>query len=210
MSRGLGTLQRKLIDISTATQTIWEAAPDGIKVVVADIVEKSACGITTVRKDGSTWRKTGDPWCSAEATVRSQAELLELKRNFRAVDVERRRQPDETLTACWSMHHIRATLWPDLWRKGDNREDLSHPRFPYASMLQIPPDIKKGRNAAQAGLSRAIKSMEDRGLVISAGYTTSKEACTIWRTHGGTIFGNSDWHNILLVLDPLLTKAQSA
>ena len=86
MSKGLGVLQRKLIEISTATQTIWEASPQGISVEVADTSEKTACGITTTAKHGFTWRKTGEPYFCAEATVHTLAELMELKAAFYAVN----------------------------------------------------------------------------------------------------------------------------
>ena len=210
MSKGLGVLQRKLIEISTATQTIWEASPQGISVEVADTSEKTACGITTTAKHGHTWRKTGEPYFCAETTVNTLAELMELKAAFYAVNCTFYKPDDSVLPACWSMHHIRATLWPELWKHGDNREDLPHPTHKYYTFPQIPPDIKKKRNAAQAGLSRAIKSLEKRGMLIYAGTTQSEAANAIWKSHGVDGLRASQSHYLSYVLHPDLTTDQNA
>lgn len=184
MSKGLGTLQRKLIEISTATQTIWQAMPDGVPFEVADIAEVTACGFTTTRKEGYTWRNSGEPWFSAKVVLRTLDEFMECKAAFRTIQTTDRCPSDSALVACWSMHHIRATLWPDLWQKGDNREDLQHPRYGYATFPQIPHHIKVGRNSAQAGLSRAIASMECRGMLAYCGYTFTDSAKSMWLSHG--------------------------
>ena len=203
MSKGLGSLQRRLIEISTATKTIWLAMPGGIKVNVEDTVEKTACGITTRSKAGWTWKGTGEPYCVADAVIQSREHLLELQAAFRNIYVVNRSPDDSILCACWSMHHIRATLWPDLWKHGDNREELrlNHYYFP-----QIPPDIKKGRNTAQAGLSRAITSMEKRGMILAAGYTQSEAASAIWKSHGGSYNHPSKFHCVSYILDPQLLR----
>jgi hypothetical protein len=206
MSKGLGSLQRKLIDISTATKTIWEVMPDGIKVEVADTEEKTACGITTQAQEGSTWRQTGEPWHRAETTVKSRDHLTELAAAFRHVQVINRSPDDSALTACWSMHHIRATLWPDLWKHGDNRVELQHPTCRHSTFPQIPPDIKKGRNTAQAGLSRAMASLVKRGMVIYAGCTHTAAANSIWKSHGGGLCYVSRFHVVFYVLHPDLVR----
>ena len=210
MSKGLGTLQRKLIEISTATQTIWEAAPNGITVEVADTSEKTARGVTTTAKHGFTWRKTGEPYYSAQATVHNPAEMMELKAEFRSVSSVYHKPDDSVLSACWSMHHIRATLWPELWKHGDNRENLPHPNHNYYTFPQIPADIKKKRNSAQASLSRAVKSLENRGMLAYAGMTHSEAANAIWKTHGGHGRDVSKFHKLSYILHPDLTTYRDA
>ena len=206
MSKGLGTLQRRLIEISTATQTIWEAMPDGIRIEVADTKEKTACGITTQAKEGYKWRKTGEPWYCAETVIRSLEELVALKSVFPSVCLFHNRPTDSMLAACWSMHHIRATLWPELWKQGDNRVDLPWKRCSYATFPQIPPDIKKARNAAQAGLSRAVASLEKRSMITYAGWTSSDAANVIWKNHGGSGANyQHKGHSVYMILDSKLT-----
>jgi hypothetical protein len=124
------------------------------------------------------------------------AEYLDLKRAFRFVTLTHRTITDSMLPACISMHHLRATLWPDLWQEGDNREDLPRPTAPHFRFPQIPSDVKRGRNAAQAGLSRALLSMESRGLSIYAGCTHSAAASVMWKSHGNS----SGFHVCHLVL----------
>jgi hypothetical protein len=201
MSKGLGTLQRRLIEISTATQTIWQASPDGVTVEVGDIEKKTAAGVTTQLSNGLTWRKTGEPYFEGSVKVECQEHFIELKKAFRHAGFKTRNLNDSLLSACWSMHHIRATLWPELWRSGDNREDLQHPRYRHSTLLQIPPAIKTARNAAQAGLSRAIASLEKRGMIVFAGSTHSDAANAIWRSHGATKF-----HCVSYITDGRLLK----
>lgn len=203
MSKGLGTLQRKLIEISTATQTIWQAIPNGVKFGIADVTEKTACGVTTTREGESTWRKTGEPYYFAETRLHSFDEYIEAKRTFKSLYVIDK-YTDSALPACWSMHHIRATLWPELWDQSDMRENLPNARYEYATFPQIPQDIKTGRNVAQAGLSRAVSSLESRGILIYAGYTHSDAANALWLSHSpGGFREKPTSHIVHFVLSPI-------
>jgi hypothetical protein len=202
MSKGLGRLQQELIKISTATTTLWDVMPDGLQVKVADTCEKTAGGVTTEEATGSVWKRTREPWWWARTVATSHEHLIELQAAFRSVQVENYNPADTVLTACWSMHHIRATLWPDLWIDGDMREPMPHPRFQYATLPQMPERIKRERNAAQAGLSRAMLSLEKRGMVLYAGMTHSALANEMWKRYG--VWSKS--HILWYILDSRLLK----
>lgn len=207
MSKGLGTLQRRLIEISTATQTIWQAMPEGIRVKVADTSKKTAHGITTDVDNNQVWRRTREPYIWTRAVIQSHEHLMQVQSAFRAVWIDRHDPTDSVLSACWSMHHIRATLWPELWREGDNKVYLQHPLYEHATFPQIPQAIKTARNAAQAGLSRAIASLEKRGMILYAGSTHSDAANAIWSSHGGSVYvKKSRYHHVSYITDGRLLK----
>jgi hypothetical protein len=207
MSRGLGKLQERLVAISTATKTIWDILPNGFEVEVADTTEKTAGGVTTEPQDGYTWKQTGEPWFCATTKARNLEHWKELQAGFRRVAIVDRKPGQHLFSACWSMHHIRATLWPELWKPGNNCVDLPLAGYQYRTFPQIPPDIKKARNVAQAGLSRAIASLESRGMLMNnIGCVHTEKNDSSWNNHGGRFGYESRFHVLAFVLDKKLCR----
>jgi hypothetical protein len=217
MSRGLGELQRKIIQKGEATKTIWERGIQ-LKFRVADDHAKSTCGVSVIEKNGWHWREDKKPWFEAEVSIDSAARLFELKAAFRSVDFVdfARADLDAALPACISLHHFRAVEWPHLWAphiKPECRRD-SRGRW----MPQIPAEIARGRNAANAGLSRAVASMIERGLVYRGPVIKSNDSPAVikrWRTHEfaeeerGEKY-KTEYHTTLLVLSPIATASVRA
>lgn len=204
-------MQRRIIEAGAATKTLWECC-QSVPVKVCHGEPKTAAGITVIRRVGETWRIDGAPWFEASATISTLEEYQAIKREFRGVhiDVQRDQITEAMFPALWSMHHIRATLWPELWKQGDNRKDLPHPTAPYCTFPQIPPDIKRARNAVSASMSRAMSSMLDRNMVANGPYIFLKCGHHVpvhWKSHGqtSTAYGSNWGHCVCFVLNPSAT-----
>lgn len=208
MSKGLGSLQRRIIEVGGASKTIWQCGVP-IPVRVAHDEEKEACGLRVQLMTGSKWRIDGKPWFAARTTVSTREELNTLAANFRDVWIDLFRDnldagkisglAESLLPACISLQHLRCTLWPHLWSKDIKNE----PRLDSLNrwMPQVPPDIKRGRNVVEASISRATTSMKKRGLIAYC--TMTNRNCraveTRWKNYNRS--GSFEWHSILLVLD---------
>lgn len=208
MSRGLGDLQRRIIEVGGATKTVWQCnAP--IPVRVCHDEPKTACGIVVQSNGKSTWRVDGKPWYEAHITVSHKDHFDELKANFRHVDFRLPKSKknelfSSILPACISMAHIRSILWPQLWNPGI----VNTPRWDSLGrwMPQVPENIAKGRNAANAGLARAMKSMEKRGLICYLDWISSSDCSSVkdvWKHYFRRKENCFEWHPVYIVLGDL-------
>ena len=216
MSKGLGSLQRRIIEVGGASKTIWQCGAP-IPVRVAHDEEREACGLRVKLMTGSKWRIDGKPWFEARTTVSTREELNALAANFRDAWIDLFRDnldagkvsglADSLLPACISLHHLRCTLWPHLWSKDIKNEP--RPDSLNRWMPQVPPDIKRGRNVVEASISRATTSMKKRGLIAYC--TMTNRNCpaveTRWKNYNRS--GSFEWHSILLVLDERAVHAAS-
>ena len=188
MSKGLGTLQRKIIEAGGATKTIWQCGIP-LSVRVAHDEEKEAGEVKVKPKTGTTWQTDGKPWFECHTTITTPEQIAQLRASFRRVDLDYRMTTDNeaTLPACISMPHIRCIIFPE--------------------------QIAIGRNIANASISRAISSMVKRGLVEWGSITNERCPSLMdrWKHYDRgrlNLYGRPntyEWHNILVVLDSRAT-----
>jgi hypothetical protein len=215
MSKGLGTLQRKIIEAGEATKTIWQCGIP-LPVRVAHDEEKEAGEVKVKPKTGTTWRTDGKPWFECHTTITTPEQMAQLQASFRSVDFSfdafTEQDFPHILPACISMPHIRCLIFPELWSL-DIHNEARHDslgRF----VMRVPEKIAIGRNIANASISRAISSMVKRGLVEWSNTTNKK--CPLlmsrWKHYDRgrlDLFGRPntfEWHNILVVLDSRATS----
>ena len=216
MSKGLGTLQRKIIEAGGATKTIWQCGIP-LSVRVAHDEEKEAGEVKVKLKTGTSWRTDGKPWFECHTTITTAEQIAQLRASFRRVDLDYRMTTDNeaTLPACISMPHIRCIIFPDLWSLdiGNEYRHDSLGRF----VMRVPEQIAKGRNIANASISRAISSMVKRGLVEWSSITNERcpSLMNRWKHYDRGrlgLFGKPntyEWHNILVVLDSRATCTEN-
>ena len=212
MSKGLGTLQRKIIEAGGATKTIWQCGIP-LSVRVAHDEEKEAGEVKVKLKTGTTWRTDGKPWFECHTTITTPEQIAQLRASFRSVDLDYRMTTDyeATLPACISMPHIRCIIFPDLWSLdiGNEARHDSLGRF----VMRVPEKIAIGRNIANASISRAISSMVKRGLVEWGSITNERCPSLMdrWKHYDRgrlSLYGRPNTyerHNILVVLDSRAT-----
>lgn len=173
MSRGAGTLQRKIIASTGCTGTIWDVM-DEVPFSVAHDAAGSVLGVDIYETD-KVWKIDGKPWCTGEAITASYADYEALKREFRLVwlcrssyhgnrTVTKLPTFDPTCFFCYDT--LREAIYPGIW--GDLREYGCNTRG--VSVPMTPKDIKQKRNAANAGLCRAMSSWKESGCIQFAGY----------------------------------------
>jgi hypothetical protein len=216
MSKGLGTLQRKIIEAGGATKTIWQCGIP-LPVDTAHDEKKEAHGINVDRETGSKWRSDGKPCFKPYTftTVETPQRLAQLRASFRMADFCFNGFKEEDfahiLPACISMPHIRCLIFPELWSLdiGNEARHDSLGRF----VMRVPEKIAIGRNIANASISRAISSMVKRGLVEWSSITNERcpSLMNRWKHYDRgrvRLFGGPntyEWHNILVVLDSRAT-----
>lgn len=165
MSRGLGTLQRKIIETSGCHCSVFDLGRR-IEFTVAHDKPKSALGVTVEHKPETHWRVDKAPWYEATTLISTFEELCSLRAEFRFVGFKRQKSVELFTGAVWNMESIREQLYPGIW--GDQRESALNSRGYYVPMT--PPDIKRQRNTAKAGMSRAMGNFIKRGWMDYVGY----------------------------------------
>ncbi len=176
MSRGLGGIQRRLIEVGNATRTIWDCGAT-LTVEVAHDAPLTVAGVT-VEPTGERWRLDGKPWYCARAEVSDAATYHELRRQFRfvrfIVESSQARPMASILepvaNSLWSLSTIYATLFPSVFgvdlrelKTIDAGRSAYHRRF--AHRMMVDNDVKRQRASAKATVSRALASLQRRGLV---------------------------------------------
>lgn len=159
MSKGMGSAQRKIIEATGCTCSLWDYV-ERLPLMVAHDSPKEFGGIKLNR--GTTWRVGGQPYYWARTTIESKDEYFQLLSEYRAVTIEGR---DIKLDDAWkgkcafTMRAIYEAFDPDIW--GDRREYRRNSKGYDVPMN--PPEINVARNRIKATVSRALKKPNAAG-----------------------------------------------
>lgn len=169
MSRGLGAIQRQIIEIGGATKILqdFDLKPS---IRIAHDEPGEVNGEKLKLLDDRVFRSDNKPYFHGYIESSSVENYLELKKRFRSVEFFKGYEEggvNYAADSLWSLNTILATLAPELFT-------VNHQRFGFDKRkrmhLTIDPAIKKQKAVIKSSVSRAINSFQSKGLLIWFGY----------------------------------------
>ena len=180
MSRGLGAMQRKIIEVGGATSTVWDTVGE-LPLHVYSLVPwgKGHDVVNPIRdydcRDGKhRWKGSATARSASEfQAIRKRCEMVQLASDSIRCTQE---QADLFIPALWSRSHLLVSLFPELFGV-DHRQLkwLQRADGICARHMVIPDRIRKAKASANATVTRALASMEKRGLVVGGAFVKRSE-----------------------------------
>lgn len=179
MSKGLGKLQKRILEVANFTASIDEVSkPGDFEIVIEDaddcaVTEFAGQPIELHQGSSGTWKNDGKAVLRCRITAPASA-IVEAKKLFRWVKLEARagfderdkgrRYAPEIAAAAVPLSALLATMYPEQFA-ADYRTTQWTGKGKKAYQYCVPDDMRKAKASCRVLVSRALSSLCKRGIL---------------------------------------------